>query len=181
MLASDNYAWVFTEGTFYHVMRVATGRHRVVLCREYMIDDRSHTYLIKWLPPEVNVILRGRGTHHVIKCTRHSPSENTPTRNYNLWSMRAWRSLVSRLRTSDHRPDMAEGRGKRKVEYDGSLWPVKKPSSSSNVVYAKSLDDWNSVEEIQIGETRFPFFFNQRSVGGTPFAFHIQNMVWSPI
>ena len=23
-----------------------------------MIDDRSHTYLIKWLPPEVNVILR---------------------------------------------------------------------------------------------------------------------------
>ena len=29
-----------------------------------------------------------RGTHHVIKCTR---PENTPTRNYNLRSMRAWR------------------------------------------------------------------------------------------
>ena len=60
---------------------------------------------------------------------------------------------------------MAEGRGesqrKRKVEYDGSLWPVKKPPSSSNVVYAKSLDDWNSVEEIQIGETCFPFFSNK--------------------
>ena len=46
-----------------------------------MIDDRSHTYLIKWLPPEFYV---GRGTHHVIKCTRPSASENTPTRNYNL-------------------------------------------------------------------------------------------------
>ena len=32
-----------------------------------------------------------RGTHHVIKCTRPSPSENTPTRNYHLRSMRAWR------------------------------------------------------------------------------------------
>ena len=79
---------------------------------------------------------------------------------------------------------MAEGRGespgkgKRKIEYDGSLWPVKKPPSSSNVVYAKSLDDWNSVEEIQIGETRFPFFFKQRSIGYTPFALHIPNMVW---
>ena len=53
-----------------------------------MIDYRSHTYLIKWLPPEVNVIyVVGRGTHHVIKCT----DENTPTRNYNLRSMRTWR------------------------------------------------------------------------------------------
>ena len=56
----------------------------------------------------------------------------------------------------------SQGKGKRKVEYDGSLWPVKKPPSLSNVVYAKSLDDWNSVEEIQIGETRFPFFSNKR-------------------
>ena len=37
----------------------------------------------------------GHGTHHVMKCTTPSPSENTPTRNYNLRSMRAWRSLVS--------------------------------------------------------------------------------------
>ena len=58
----------------------------------------------------------------------------------------------------------SQGKGKRKVEYDGSLWPVKKAPSSLNVVYAKSLDDWNSVEEIQIGEHRFPFFF-QTKVG----------------
>ena len=31
----------------------------------------------------------GRGTHHVIKCTRPSADENTPTRNYNLRSMHA--------------------------------------------------------------------------------------------
>ena len=55
----------------------------------------------------------------------------------------------------------SQGKGKRKVEYDGCLWPVKKAPSSSNVVYAKSLDDWNSVEEIQIGERRFPFFSNK--------------------
>ena len=33
MIASDNYAWVYWPGTFYHVMRAATviKRHRVVL------------------------------------------------------------------------------------------------------------------------------------------------------
>ena len=56
--------------------RPATVIKRVIVLScdvKYMIDDRSHTYLIKWLPLQVNVILRRyvrRGTHHVIKCTR---------------------------------------------------------------------------------------------------------------
>ena len=45
--------------------------------RIYMIDDRNHTYLIKWLPPEVNVILR-RSRHASRDKMYHQPTKILP-------------------------------------------------------------------------------------------------------
>ena len=90
MLASDNYAWVYLRRPSWYILSRDACRdcHRARCCDvENMIDDRSQ---IKWLPPEVNVILR-RSRHASRDKMYHAFSENTPTRNYNLRRMRAWR------------------------------------------------------------------------------------------
>ena len=64
---------------------INAARGKILIEEELLLTLRHNTFKRHCMT--LDDILYG-GTHHVMK---FSPSENTPTRNYNVRSMRAWR------------------------------------------------------------------------------------------
>ena len=93
-----NYAWEYfrRQKAWYILSRDACRDRRgmtFILWRQpfYQVGVAAVVYHILTSQHHTMTLYDSRGTHHVIKCTRPSADENTPTRNYNLRSMRAWR------------------------------------------------------------------------------------------